>query len=527
MKVFLISCFLLAYNLSLGQINLTPKEKKWIEEHPVIEYGFSSDWKPFESVNGDEYEGIAREFLDIVSTKTGIQFKGIAKGEWKDVLSSFKSKSVDLLPCVFYKKERENFISYTKSYAEGSIAIVTKKGHPYVYSLDYFNHKTIVMPVSDVLTSYIEKHYPNIKILYTHNVDETLMALSTGKAEATISFLPVISYYMYYEGYNDLQISGREEKYGSLSLHIGLHHKDSLLLGIINKAIDNIHPNEKNAIYAKWISVQHNQDEEVNRVLLISLIGFVVLMGVLFFYFRFNKKLKKEIHQNKLYQEKLEKARKELEEGFNYKNFLLKEVHHRVKNNLQLLNSLIRLKSRNETDYKKVCNSIQTKISIMAALHDNLYESDHPNRINPSNHIKWWISELIGLYSEKEKISLITDVTIKHTIDAKTMLSIDLIINELLANSLKYAFSNINQPKIKVTLKRINDKELGLYYADNGIGFSDKILNQEIDSFGVGMVKILTEELEGNITVIKEEDYQGFSIVFPYRFSNGIEKTMH
>ena len=129
-------------------------------------------------------------------------------------------------------------------------------------------------------------------ILYFNNTKEAIEAVSAGEVEATIENLPIASYYIYYEGFSNLKIAAPVSGLRSEKIHLATQQEDSIFLGILNKAISDIYPKDKNAIYSKWISVKHDQTREVRKVVVISVIGFFFLSVLLLVFFVGNKKLK-------------------------------------------------------------------------------------------------------------------------------------------------------------------------------------------------------------------------------------------
>ncbi|MGB8702543.1 MAG: CHASE3 domain-containing protein, partial [Thermosynechococcaceae cyanobacterium] len=149
------------------------------------------------------------------------------------------------------------------------------------------------------------------------------------------------------------------------------------------------------------------------------------------------------------------KADLQIKESLFEKETLLKEVHHRVKNNLQIINSLFRLQSRKINDKKtiEILKECQNRVNSMALLHEKLYQSEDLSRIDFSGYIKSLIGNLSGSYDIYKASSLIQINVEPIHLDIETALPLGLILNELVSNALKHAFSNENTGKIQINFK--------------------------------------------------------------------------
>ncbi|MBN1234457.1 MAG: PAS domain S-box protein [Methanotrichaceae archaeon] len=186
------------------------------------------------------------------------------------------------------------------------------------------------------------------------------------------------------------------------------------------------------------------------------------------------------------------------------KEMLLKEIHHRVKNNLQVVSSLLSLQSGCVKDKQTfdMLQESQNRIKSMAMIHEKLYRSDDIAKINFSEYIRSLSSNLMRSYDAVfEGVRLDLNVEdIDLGLDAA--IPCGLIINELVSNSLKHAFpksSNIRRGEIKIEFLREDNNKFKLSVSDNGIGFPQNLDFQQTESLGLQLVRILTDQLCGSI----------------------------
>ncbi len=195
------------------------------------------------------------------------------------------------------------------------------------------------------------------------------------------------------------------------------------------------------------------------------------------------------------------------------KDILLKEIHHRVKNNLQIISSLLRLQSRKFTDSEVVeaFRESQHRARSMALAHENLYNSKNLENIDLQTYIPTLVDYLVSSYGfSRDSIKI--HINIKNIIfGIDTSIPIGLIINELVSNSLKHAFRE-GMREIRVELYHENDGFV-LKVSDNGAGFPEDIDFRDTDSLGLQLVSSLVEQIEGNIELDRSHGTE-FTITF-------------
>lgn len=185
------------------------------------------------------------------------------------------------------------------------------------------------------------------------------------------------------------------------------------------------------------------------------------------------------------------------------KESLLKEIHHRVKNNLQVVSSLLGLQSRQVADVeiRQMFQESQDRIHSVALLHESLYQSHGLSEIDFPEYIRQLAAYLFDAYGVGgERIHLragLDDLSL-HLDEA---LPCGLIINELVSNSLKYAFPDGREGEIQIELRGLSDGTTRLVVADNGIGLKADVDWVNTRSLGLRLVRMLAEQLEAKIEV--------------------------
>ncbi len=200
------------------------------------------------------------------------------------------------------------------------------------------------------------------------------------------------------------------------------------------------------------------------------------------------------------------------------KDLLIKEIHHRVKNNLQLVSSLLTLQSR-DIDDEKARSAIQdgkSRVRSMALIHQDLYMNEALKEINVKTYLEKLTTDLFLTYKmDQDKIKLELDIE-EIDLDVDTIVPLGLIMNELITNSLKYAFDEVQMGVLTVVFKEQKDK-LVLTIQDNGKGYDIDEVSQE--GFGTTMVQALSRQLNAKVD-IESSDGTLTTIILPKKTSH-------
>ena len=294
----------------------------------------------------------------------------------------------------------------------------------------------------------------------------------------------------------------------SLSFKSNNHTLESIL----EKAANSLTTNQKEAILRKWIPklIEKPFDWKIIWSIL-SILGLIIIILLY-------KNIQQKMNEKKKLEAKVKKRTNELNKSLDEKALLLREVNHRVKNNMQMIISLLRLQSDRTEDSKlnEVIVTIQNRINAMSKLHELLYKQDSVLSLDTYEYFEKLVEELKETIDSEVDINLIvkTDLNIEQAIYC------GLILNELVTNSLKYAFVNKEDKKIDIILTK-QDNCFNLTIKDNGKGYNQQTTK---NSLGLTVVKRLVDrQLDGHIKIdsnngvkttirwIEDEEYKNIS----------------
>jgi two-component sensor histidine kinase/DNA-binding NarL/FixJ family response regulator len=215
---------------------------------------------------------------------------------------------------------------------------------------------------------------------------------------------------------------------------------------------------------------------------------------------RTNASLKAEIAER-------ERAEEQVRASLREKEILLKEIHHRVKNNLQIISTLLDLQSDHILDEQSLrfFRDSQDRIKSMALIHEKLYQTRDFISINFGEYIANLVKYLFSSYvTDPGRIALVLDVA-PATLEIDQAIPFGLIVNELVSNSLKYAFPGERRGAITVSLRTKGDDGIELQVKDNGVGLPPGLDIENTDSLGLQLVFMLVRQIGGEI----ERGYEG------------------
>ena len=191
------------------------------------------------------------------------------------------------------------------------------------------------------------------------------------------------------------------------------------------------------------------------------------------------------------------------------KDILLREIHHRVKNNLQVVSSLLGIQGRSVKD-KKAKDAIQegrARVQSMSLIHQSLYKKDNLTGIEMQPYIEKLSEHLLSTYQVEDGHIDIKTIVDDITLDVETVVPIGLIINELMSNALKYAFPDGQDGTISISLME-RDNILHMSVTDDGIGLDEETLKTKTESFGHSLIRAFKNKLDAELAITSDQGTQ-------------------
>ncbi len=198
------------------------------------------------------------------------------------------------------------------------------------------------------------------------------------------------------------------------------------------------------------------------------------------------------------------------------KEILLKEVHHRIKNNMATIMSLLLMQSDalNDPSVTAALGEARNRIRSMMVLYDKLYRSEDFTEASAKEYLTHLIDGIAGIFPNRGQASIETRID-DIVLDTKTLFHLGIIVNELITNTMKYAFAGRDNGKILMSFST-RDDHITLVIEDDGIGISESVDTETPAGFGMQLVGMLAEQLEGTMDMKSSPQGTSFTITFPY-----------
>lgn len=288
----------------------------------------------------------------------------------------------------------------------------------------------------------------------------------------------------------------RDYKNAYTRLENAYYQKDSFLTQSLNKTISDLtlrYETEQKEREISELKVAHQaatiaEQESANQRNIFIFLAGIFIVGALLLYQLLRIKSKSNVT---------------ISNSLKEKETLLKEIHHRVKNNLQVISSLLSLQSRYVEDKgaQEMVNEGQNRVKSMALIHQKLYQRDNLTGVEAGDYIQNLCNALQSTYGIDSDLCEVTYEVDDLNLDVDTMIPIGLILNELISNVFKHAFPK-GEGKLKIVFQQKNDNLL-LMVKDNGVGTSKGI--HDSNSFGMKMIQSLSRKLEATVDYTFDE----------------------
>jgi two-component sensor histidine kinase/ABC-type amino acid transport substrate-binding protein len=509
--LFLLNHFTSSLFSQPTKVEFSNEEKAWIKDHPILKFGYDQDWPPYELVQNGVYKGIVNEYLEIIHRQTGIKMVRayLDNITLNKQIEKLKKHEMDFISGLVITEKRKKEFLFTPSLANEPLIIATRKDYYFQGGLKELAGKKIAIPIGYYTKELLQKDYPQIEILEMRNANECLMALSTKKVDAVVEVLGVVSYEINHFGFENIQIAAPTE-YKIIELAMAFDTTSVILNSIFKKVINNISEKEHNQIRQKWIAVTYDHKNDYTKLIQFLKIFLAVSVCVAILLYLWNLSLRKYNIKIKESEEKLNVSLKQISKQNDERKFLLQEIHHRVKNNLQIITSLLKLQAASNSEKKENFDIDATidRIKAIGLIHEKIYQSPNLNQTNLNEYLITLVNTIIKSNAIENNVK--TDYDIESLqIQIEDMVPLAIIINELVINSLKHGLKGKQDGVITLSFKHIGSDYV-LVYSDNG----KWIEKQSKNSFGESLIEIFTQQLDGKHELLKD-DITKYTITFP------------
>jgi len=273
---------------------LTAEETAWVKEHREILLGVDPEFAPFEFIDETgQYTGIVPEYLHILEQRIGLNFKVAPGLSWKEAVERVRQGEIDMLPCVGKTAERQKFLLFSKPYMYYQRVIITRTDTPFISSLDDIKGMTVAVQKETSHEGYLQENTEVKPTLYS-TLQETLKAVSDGRADAMVGNLSSSIFWIRKENLTNLKIAG-PVSYASEELHFAVYENLPELVGIVEKGLASLTSLQQKNIREKWVNVDYEPGLDPGRIFRYFLQGLALIFVVIGLFWFWNYRLKKVI----------------------------------------------------------------------------------------------------------------------------------------------------------------------------------------------------------------------------------------
>ena len=479
----------------LTWIRLSPEEKQWLAAHPVVRFGSNPRWAPVEFIDREGIpRGISRDYLERFGKALGVDFRYVPVSSWLKAQEMLRTGEVDLLTSLTKASSRKQEFVFTPPYLSLPAAIFTRKETPYVGDVAELKNRKVATVPGYAMKEYLVPQCPEMRVVDAKDVPTALRMLEDETVDAFVGTLLITSRYIQAGGHGRIKVAGSTSFVYQPAF--ACRKEWDLFVHILDKAMETIDEEEKNAIARKWMAVTYEQSIDYTKLYKIG--GTVLALLAVFAYW--NRRMAAEIRRRKAVEASLHKseealraANKELE-AFSY------SVSHDLRAPLRHVSGFVQLlqsKAKGQLDetaqrYLEVISGAAQK---MGALIDDLLLFSRTGRaqmraetlplgpiveecrreLEPETRgraIEWQIGDLPEVVADRALLRQ--------------------VMANLLGNAVKYTGKK-PEARIEISARREADETV-VCVRDNGAGFDMKYADK---LFGVFQRLHTEAEFEG------------------------------
>jgi two-component system sensor histidine kinase EvgS len=286
----LILAFILACSSRASPVllDLTTQERDWLAAHPVITYTHDPAYPPFDYQDAHGlHGGFSADITRLVELRLGRSFIKIPSNDWDRVLTNLREGKIDFVPGIVRTEERETFAAFTSPYYTVKTVFIGRTGQEDVRSHDSLDGKRVFVSRGFAVVDYLLTNYQGIQLEFVDNERSGIVRLALGEGDYAVTDLPVLTYTIRQEGLTNLKVAGSTGF--EYPLCFAVPKSSSVLAGILDKALLNVDPSQREALVEKWFSVEGERIYSY-REFWIALAAVTSILLLLFVYNRLLKR---------------------------------------------------------------------------------------------------------------------------------------------------------------------------------------------------------------------------------------------
>ena len=327
----------LAVSSTSTAVSLTPEERAWLAEHPVIRLAPDPDFPPIEFIDADgNYQGIAADYATLVGRKLGITFTIVNLRNWDEVLEKAQSREIDMFGAASESPQRAKYMTFTRPHIELPGVIIVRNevsGHLQVEDL---LDRTVSVVSGYIWQDLLRNDFPDLHLHKAPDLKTALKEVSFGAVDALVANLATASWYIQRDGITNLRVAGESGYFGRYAFATRKDWPE--LSSILQKALATVTPEEHQQILQRWVSIEATSPW-LNRTSIGVIAGIIGLLLTIVVWNRTLKSqvrqrthdLEDQLEQRRKAEQALDRANSELEQRVQERTARLEQSNQRLR----------------------------------------------------------------------------------------------------------------------------------------------------------------------------------------------------
>ncbi len=281
------------FRTTVSRIHLSDQEKAWLKSHGIVRIGVKPNYPPFEFLDKEKkYSGITSDYIRLLEKRLELDFQLIKTGWPIESVMTDDESNIDLFSYQPVNPEIRQQLAFSQSYLNFPIVIITQSVTQYIRGLEDLNGKQVAVVKGSSSHSYLQRHFPYIKLFPFETPYKGLYSVTTGKSFAFVGDLASATKLISKHGLLNLKVAASTPYSHELSFAIRLDQPE--LLNIINKGLESISLKEKNDISKRWLSIKREDDTDramfQKAIVIISVLAIAIILIILIWNYRIRKR---------------------------------------------------------------------------------------------------------------------------------------------------------------------------------------------------------------------------------------------
>lgn len=332
---------------------VSEQERNLLTQFSPFIMGVGSNWPPFNMITEDhQYIGISAEFNQAIAQRLGINYQVKWRNTWQETIDDFKAGRVDAISSVHRTKSRKEYMVFTKPYLVHPYMVLVNKDSKFVSSLADLEGKTVAVVKGWAIGEILRRQQPKLKLQIFNNVEDALLAVSSGSSDSFIGILTATSWLIDQLGIQNIKVTAATPY--TFEQTIALQPKYADLIPLFNRAIDSIPSYQRQRIKNNWMQVEFSHQVSDSKLIRAVALTFIIVFPIILIFMFWNRKL--NIAKNRLEnsQKELAIAKTTAEQASEFKSQFLANMSHEIRTPMNAIMGINHLMIKTDlTDQQK------------------------------------------------------------------------------------------------------------------------------------------------------------------------------